>query len=224
MRAAEPSSTTGRSATREPQPRRSQARGVATRARLLRAAAELIARLGYENASMAEIAVKAGVGTGTLYHHFPDKRALLLELIDEWGDRVGSERRSALELEAFLGSDARAALSRLLARSYERVRKGHSLYLTVLGLLDRDAEIRARYERIEQLGNERLAALIEIGQKRGLLRAEPDPAEAAFMIHNAIDALATRVLVRRTRGCDPEPILRELTDMVCRYLVEDTKP
>jgi TetR/AcrR family transcriptional regulator, transcriptional repressor of aconitase len=196
---------------------------VVTRARLLRCASELIARHGYEQTSMTEIALRAGVGTGTLYHHFPDRRAILLELIDEWGDRVAAARRSELDLATILGDDPRAALAGMLRRAHARLQRGSTLYLTVLGLLDRDAEVRRRYERIEQLGAERLAALIEFGQRRGLLRQGPEPLSAAHMILNAIDALATHVLVRKAPGRDPERALAELTDMVCRYLVEDER-
>jgi TetR/AcrR family transcriptional regulator, transcriptional repressor of aconitase len=211
------------SAASAPRERRRQARGVVTRAKLLRCAAELIAKHGYERTSMTELALRAGVGTGTLYHHFPDRRAILLDLIDEWGDRVATARRSELDLAAILGDDPRTALASMLRRAHARVQQGSSLYLTVLGLLDRDAEVRRRYERIEQLGAERLAALIEFGQRRGLLRREPEPISAAFMILNAIDALATQVLVRKAPGRDPERALAELTDMVCRYLVEDER-
>jgi len=210
------------STTAAPRERRRQARGVVTRAKLLRAAAELIARHGYERASMSEIALRAGVGIGTLYHHFEDRRVILLDLIEEWGDRVAAARRSELDLAAALGDDPRTALAGMLRRAYARVQRGSSLYLTVLGLLDRDAEVRRRYERIEQLGAERLAALIEVGQRRGLLRRGPEPLSAAFIILNAIDALATQVLVRKAPGRDPERAIAELTDMVCRYLVEDS--
>jgi AcrR family transcriptional regulator len=44
--------------------------------RLLRAAAEAFAEHG-ENASLDDIAKRAGVGSGTLYRHFPTRQALL---------------------------------------------------------------------------------------------------------------------------------------------------
>ncbi|MFI8188151.1 TetR/AcrR family transcriptional regulator [Streptomyces sp. NPDC085946] len=44
--------------------------------RLLRAAAEAFAEHG-EGASLDDIAKRAGVGSGTLYRHFPTRRALL---------------------------------------------------------------------------------------------------------------------------------------------------
>src|SRR5262245_43374599 len=88
---------------------RPQARAVVTRRRVLQAAESLFSRRGYEATSMADVAERAGVGVGTLYHHFPDKRALLLALIDDWGDRQLEESKSHPDLEAFLGEHAREA-------------------------------------------------------------------------------------------------------------------
>ena len=44
---------------------------------------------------------------------------------------------------------------------------------------------------------------------------------AAFLIHNAIDMAVIQLLVRDGSGADPDRILVELADMICRYaLVE----
>src|SRR4051812_12616814 len=53
-----------------------------TRARLLRAAAEVFAERGYAGAGVAEIARRAGLTTGAIYSQFADKSGLLLEAID----------------------------------------------------------------------------------------------------------------------------------------------
>ena len=201
--------------------RRPQARGRATRQRLLRGAEVLFTRGGYDGTTMSDVARQAGVGVGTLYHHFPDKRTLLLDLVDDWGGRVAAERRTEENLETLLGDDPRATIQRGLRDSYQRLKKQPPLYLLVLGLAERDPEIRVRYQRIEQIAIERLAALIEFGQRRGLLRADIDAASAAFLIHNAIDMAVIQLLVRDGSGADPDRVLVELADMICRYaLVE----
>src|SRR5688572_19024336 len=53
-----------------------------TRARLLRAAADVFAERGYAGAGVAEIARRAGLTTGAIYSQFADKSGLLLEAID----------------------------------------------------------------------------------------------------------------------------------------------
>lgn len=201
--------------------RRPQARGVATRARLLAAAQELFTRRGLDGTSVADVAARAGVGVGTLYHHFPDKRALLLASIDAWAERLASRRQTDLDRARFLGDDPRQALGRWLRRAYERLRKRP--YLLALGLAQRDAEVRARWERVQALGVERLRELIAFGQRRGQMRAGLDAGAAAFLVHHAIDMAATQLLVLDAPALDPDRVLASLDDMICRYLLEETR-
>ncbi|MDX3454815.1 helix-turn-helix domain containing protein [Streptomyces sp. ME02-8801-2C] len=53
------------------------------RARLLEAAAELVAERGAEHVTMHEVAQAAGVGKGTLFRRFGDRTGLLLALLDD---------------------------------------------------------------------------------------------------------------------------------------------
>ncbi|MCX5259720.1 TetR/AcrR family transcriptional regulator [Streptomyces canus] len=53
------------------------------RARLLEAAALLVAERGPEHVTMREVAETAGVGKGTLFRRFGDRDGLLLALLDE---------------------------------------------------------------------------------------------------------------------------------------------
>src|ERR1700733_10689985 len=61
-------------------PRRADARR--NRSRLVTSARKLFARLG-NDAQMEEIAADCGLGMGTLYRHFPNKQALLTEIVRE---------------------------------------------------------------------------------------------------------------------------------------------
>ncbi len=54
-----------------------------TRARLLQAAFAEIHRNGYQAASLTDILTAAGLTKGALYHHFADKQALGLAVLDE---------------------------------------------------------------------------------------------------------------------------------------------
>jgi AcrR family transcriptional regulator len=64
----------------EPRERADAARN---RARILAAAAELIAERGIEHVSMDDVARAACVGTGTLYRRFGDRAGLALALLDQ---------------------------------------------------------------------------------------------------------------------------------------------
>ena len=52
------------------------AKGQSTREHLLAAARELFARDGYDATSIEAVLQRSVVSRGSLYHHFPDKKAL----------------------------------------------------------------------------------------------------------------------------------------------------
>jgi AcrR family transcriptional regulator len=60
-----------------------QARALATRQAVLRAAAEVFDQRGYAGATMAEILTHAAVTKGALYFHFSSKEELALAVIEE---------------------------------------------------------------------------------------------------------------------------------------------
>ena len=58
------------------------AKGLARREEILDRAAEAFGRLGYHAASMREIAANCGLSQAGLLHHFPNKEALILALVE----------------------------------------------------------------------------------------------------------------------------------------------
>jgi AcrR family transcriptional regulator len=63
-----------------------------SRRAVLDAALQLFSHQGFQATSVRDIADRAGVSTGNLYHHFPDKEAIFHTLIDEYGALVDSRR------------------------------------------------------------------------------------------------------------------------------------
>ena len=63
-----------------------------SRRQVLDAALQLFSHQGYRATSVREIADKANVSTGNLYHHFPDKEAIFNTLLDELWSVADSRR------------------------------------------------------------------------------------------------------------------------------------
>jgi len=59
---------------------------------VLDAALRLFSTRGYRATSVRDIAEAAGVSTGNLYHHFPDKESIFRTLLDEYREIVASEQ------------------------------------------------------------------------------------------------------------------------------------
>ncbi len=89
------------------------------RAQIVEAMFSVMGERGYKGASVAEVARRAGLAPGLVHYHFRDKRAVLLALIEDLGERAarrvglglaappGAERLDAV-LDAFLGLGATA--------------------------------------------------------------------------------------------------------------------
>jgi AcrR family transcriptional regulator len=90
-----------------------------TRERLLEAAARLLARRGFDKASVDEIAAAAGYTKGAFYANFGSKEDLLLALMERHAAAARAERTEVLRSTG----DADAALARLkqhvLAHAHE---------------------------------------------------------------------------------------------------------
>jgi len=198
-----------------------QARSRATRARILNAAVELAEKQGFDRTSMAQIARTAGVGMGTLYHHVPDKRTLLVEVMEEWTERLAEQRRSDLEGDAFMHGNPRDFLVGFLRAIYERAQDRNWIYVELTLLAHRDPELRKHFMGLRSAGADRLAAVLEVGQRRGLLRKRIDCRGAAMLLGNALELLTVHMHLLQRPGQDAERMFRELTEMICSYLVED---
>ena len=53
------------------------------RKQLLTESFELFAEIGYGKITMRQLAQRLGISTGTLYHYFPSKEAMFLQLVEE---------------------------------------------------------------------------------------------------------------------------------------------
>ncbi|MEK6195404.1 MAG: TetR/AcrR family transcriptional regulator, partial [Deltaproteobacteria bacterium] len=51
---------------------------------ILLAATELFSQKGYDGASMAELSRMTGAAGGTIFHHFKNKEALFLNILEEF--------------------------------------------------------------------------------------------------------------------------------------------
>lgn len=76
---------------RESGPNRFERRREKTRVELLEAAERVIARKGYHNTRIADIASEADVGLGTFYLHFKTKNEIFIELIDYGASHLREE-------------------------------------------------------------------------------------------------------------------------------------
>jgi AcrR family transcriptional regulator len=138
--------------------------GLATRQRLLAAARELIEEGGYGSASVAAIAERAGVASGTVYRHFPSKAELFLQV---FRDVCAGEERAMLASADEAGPGAVDRLEAVFATFARRALQNPRLAWALLAepvdpLVD--AERLAYRERYAQVVARELRAAIDSGE------------------------------------------------------------
>lgn len=63
---------------------------IGTRDRILNAALEVFAGKGYHRAIVDDIVRASGTSKGAVYHHFPNKEAVFLALVDDFAERLAT--------------------------------------------------------------------------------------------------------------------------------------
>jgi AcrR family transcriptional regulator len=90
---------------------------VATQHRLVETALDFFAEHGFANSNTADFAKAAKVSHGAVFLHFPTREALVLRVLDVFGDRLSAALNAAMQAELSLEGVLRAHLSVL--REYE---------------------------------------------------------------------------------------------------------
>lgn len=154
------------------------------REQILAIAAHLIARRGYSATTVRDIADEAGILSGSLYHHFSSKEAILQEILRNFMDSLLAK----LEVTTAEFPDPRARLDRLIAIAFETIEgqpNAVGLYQQESAFLATVAGFEFLTERSNQIESVWLNTLIE-GQQQGLFRAELDPALTYRFVRDAV--------------------------------------
>lgn len=173
-------------------------RDPARRNRILVAAADLVARNGFNSVSMAEIGAAAGITGSAIYRHFDSKSAVLVELFDSAIDRLLEDAERTISS----GADLPTAIRELIEGQIEFVvgkRELAQVYHNEIHNLPEDDSRRLRRKQRLYL-EEWVHLLLE-------LRADLDDSESRAIVHAAIGALQSPLF--HSVGL-PLPRLREL--------------
>jgi TetR/AcrR family fatty acid metabolism transcriptional regulator len=68
-----------------------------TRERIVRSAVAVFARKGYHRATVDDIVRESGTSKGAVYHHFGNKEALFVALVDDFAARLAGAVAAAIE-------------------------------------------------------------------------------------------------------------------------------
>ncbi len=161
-------------------------RGEQTIARLIAATRQVVRDSGYANATTRLIAEAAGVTEGTIYRHFPSKRALLLAAVMHSNPDVLAEVSTLPDRagQATLHENLTWALERL-ATLREDILPLELALLTEPDLAEDwqgDADQTLRGLDGEENPPDALTEYLTAEQKLGRVRADIDPPQASYLL------------------------------------------
>lgn len=188
------------------------------RRRILSGAREVFAELGFERASVDQIASRAGVSKATVYNHFADKKALFVAAVVEETNELGASLAACLECPAGDVAHALQTMGEEIMSLWLSPRTS-ALYRQAIAESARLPEIgRMVFERGTAVLYEAVAAHLARWRDSGALRVD-DPRTAAV----TFVALCHGDLVTRMRlGVLEYPVdgrIRETVERAVRTFV-----
>jgi AcrR family transcriptional regulator len=170
---------------------------------ILDAAHTIFATKGYAAAGIADLAGELGIGHGTVYRYFENKRDVAAAVLDRALERIA----------AVVTSEDPAATHDLYAYRAQVERIGHQLYelfaadralgrLVFFDLGAIDDELRDRLHAAHELFAEYTASYLRNGVDKGFLRSDLDVDTMARVINGILFEGAAQV----SRTDDPTPL------------------
>ena len=193
--------------------RRLTARGIATRARIVSAADELIRVRGVNGMTLDEVTAASGSSKSQLYHHFADKESLVHAVIASRGAALLEREEQYLRR-----TDSLQGLERWRRAVMQRVTLRNGAFGCMLGslsseLADQDEIARLALAQHFATWEAIIRSALERIQDKGALKPDADPAVLATAL---MAALQGGYLLAQTAH-DPEP-MRVALDMAFAHI------
>ena len=184
---------------REPRP--PTARGAATRARIVGAAADLVYRRGASTTSLEDIMEASATSKSQLYHYFADKDALMRAVIELQTRRVMGVQAAHLDTVDSLAGLRRWRDAMVTINKAARGVGGCPLGSLASELSDRSESARALLAHGFELWESQLRRGLGAMRDSGKLKPEANPAELATAVIAALQG--GLLLAQTTRSSRP---------------------
>lgn len=186
-------------------------KGERTRQEIIRKAAPIFNRRGYDGAALSDLMRATGLEKGGIYRHFESKEDLAGEAFDHAWKLAMDTRFDGAEQIPNTVDRLRQVVRNFRDRRDGLVPGGCPLLNTAIDSDDGNPLLRAKARRALVSWLDRLQSIAAEGQRRGEIQRDVDSAELATLIASTLEG---SLMVSRLQRKD-EPL-----DLACRHLEE----
>ena len=159
------------------------------RNQIMEAALTVFSRLGFERASMDNIAKEAGVSKGALYLYYKSKDAIIAKLLQLLFDQALKQVRILAAGEGSV-TEQLLAFTRVLTREMDRMAAMQPISLQFYAIAARHPTIRQHLRAYFKEYRTLMEEVIQRGVAQDELRADINPTEAAITLTALLEGLA----------------------------------
>lgn len=188
------------------QPARQTRRSARTRERIIEAATEVFARRGVHGTRVADIAERAGIAYGLVYHHFRNKEEILSAIFAErWAQYV-----DYLEELARTPAPFRERMRRLIHFWVEAYRQDNDLMTVMINEISRSYEFLESHDIAAVLvAFDPIERIIAEGHRNGEVRAGLDARLATYAVLGVAEMVLTGYVIGSLPRNDPDAYGRD---------------
>jgi AcrR family transcriptional regulator len=196
-----------------PRKKPSQDRSRDTVEALMAATTRVLIEVGYDRASTNRVAEVAGVSIGSLYQYFPNKEALVAELIRRLAEKEYQALMEKMAQVIDLPLDeAIAEFIRAVISAHRVEPKLHKVLIEQVPRIGALKQVRELEDRMEEF----LRHSLQI-RKKAIRTRNID--QAAFILMHTVEAVTHAAVIDEPHHLGDDKLVAELTDLVVRYLV-----
>ena len=185
-----------------------------TRARILAAGREVFESRGYEGGTTNHIAEAASMSVGSLYQYFPNKDAILVDLMAEHIAEGAARITSVLADEVGVDGPLRALVRGALRELLSLHREEPVLHQVLMTRTPLTPDLVAKLAQVEEDAVGHLATLFDAHPEVRVA----DPKVAAKMVGSTVNALVHAQVGTLDPPLDDPALIDEATEMLTAYL------
>ncbi|HVC04874.1 MAG TPA: TetR/AcrR family transcriptional regulator [Candidatus Acidoferrales bacterium] len=181
-------------------------RSAQTRERIIAAATEVFARSGFHGAKVADIAERAGIAYGLVYHYFHNKDDILAAIFSErWGEYV-----TYLHEVGDMDLGFREQMRRLVHFWVEMYRREPDLMTVLINEVTRSYEFLESHDiGTVMVAFDAIEEMISTARDRGEIARDIDPQVASYVVFGAAEMVLTGYVMGTLRRDDPSAFARD---------------